>query len=160
MVFKSKAALSVMTMVAVGTLASFTPQADAAYRRGHSSECHNYYNNAGTSLYNGSSLSNYGTSTVGIYCPVATDGYLPHNAVATLNVHGYTPSGYYNQSRACVKNYDNTSNACGVAKTWGASESGVVGLDVSAWTSNPYDFPYIYSTISPGGRLYGFFMTN
>ncbi len=157
----SKLALGFSVLMAGGILLVSSSNADAAFRRAHSSECHSYYDNSGTNVYNGAYLSvSSAASTQGIYCPVATDGYLTHNSTVELNVHGFEASGQNNSSRACVKHYNSTGYACGITKSWGGGNAGVYGVDVNSWRAYGASFPYIYNSIAPGGILYGFYFRN
>jgi|GEM_PF-5332830 len=160
MSIKSNVIMALATAASAGTLLSYAPLADANFRRAHSSECHSYYDNLGTDLYNGAWIANYGDVARGVYCPVATDGYLSHNATTTLNVHGFEASGESNTSRACVKHYTNSGTACGVVKNWGASYGGASGVDITQWSNYGASFPYIYNVVDVGGRLYGFYLAN
>lgn len=156
----SRAVKLLATVLSAMSLIVLTIEANAAFRRAHSSYCHYYNDTAGASLYNGAYLRNSTDSAVGIYCPAPSDGYLTHSTVTEVNVHGYEASGESNLSRACVKHYTNTGYACGTNKYWGSASSGVNGLDVSTWTANAYSFPYIYNSIDTDGRLYGYFIAN
>lgn len=153
-------------MVAVGlcsflgvTMLTDSSSASAAYRRLHSSICHYYYDNAGTTLYNGAYLS-ASTNGRAIYCPAVSDSELPHASVTTLNVHGYSPSARSNYSRACNKAYNSSALSCGPIKYWSAGYTGVYGVDVGVWNANGAGMPMVLNYIAPNGRLYGFYMKN
>jgi hypothetical protein len=133
-------------------------EAEAAYRRVHSSVCHYWYDDAGSGLYNGAYLS-VGTTGRGIYCPAPSDSLLPHSSAIYLNVHGYAPSTS-NYSRACVKSYNSSAYTCGTAKYWPAGYGGVYGVSVSAWTGNAPGFPVVYNYLPPSAVLYGFYIAN
>lgn len=131
--------------------------ASAAYRRVHSSQCHYYYDDAGSSLYNGAWLATY-SSGRGIFCPAPSDSELPHSSTVTLNVHGYSPSATSVYSEACAKAYNTPALTCGPIKYWGAGYVGVYGVSVTAW-SDPAAMPYVYNFLPAGSQLYGFYMS-
>ncbi|HWO26764.1 MAG TPA: hypothetical protein VNO30_48880 [Kofleriaceae bacterium] len=131
--------------------------ASAAYRRVHSAQCHYFYDDAGTGLYNGAYLST--SVSRGIYCPAPSDSTLPHSSTTTLNVHGYSPSAFSAYSQACAKEYNTSAYSCGTAKYWAAGYGGVYGVSVSAW-ANGASMPVVYNYLPAGSTLYGFFMAN
>jgi hypothetical protein len=131
--------------------------ASAAYRRVHSSQCHYYYDNTGTGVYNGSRLTSYTTGR-GIYCPAPSDSELPHSSTVHLNVHGYTPTPSSTYSRACAKAYNTSAYTCGALKYWGTGYTGVYGVSVSAWAANGAAFPVVYTFLPASASLYGFYM--
>jgi hypothetical protein len=135
-----------------------TTTASAAYRRVHSSQCHYFYDDAGTDLYNGMWLATY-SSGRGIYCAVPSDSELPHASTVELNVHGYSPSATSAYSMACAKAYNASASSCGPLKYWASGYGGVYGVSLTSW----YDWasmPVVYSYLPAGSALYGFFMAN
>lgn len=54
--------------------------------------------------------------------------------------------------------YNNSSISCGTAKFWAAGYGGVYGVDVTSW-SDAGAMPFMYSWLSAGSELYGFFMS-
>lgn len=142
----------------MGTLCSLVglaaAPADAAIRRVHSSACHYYYDDAGTSIYNGPYLSISG-STRGIYCPAPSDSEVAHGSASYLMVDGYQSGGIANYTRACVKSYSGTSTSCGNTAAWGTNGTSVP--DLSSWTSNSTWYSYLYHNMKSGSRLHGFF---
>jgi len=137
-------------------------EAFAKDRRVSGSACHFVYDNAGSNLYVGAYVHNKSTTNNGyaIVCPAATDSYLSHSSVARLNIHGYEQSGESNYSRACVKHYNNSGNVCGVNRYWGGGYSGGANIDASKWRAHPYSFPYVFTNLDRGGRLYGMWYRN
>lgn len=149
-------------LAVVTSFASFLTSplvSEAAYRRAHSSVCHPDYDNYGPVINNGHTIHNKSTTPKWFFCPVVTDGYLPHNTVTRLNVHGYEPPGVSNKSRACVKDYNNSVIVCGPYKEWGPGYTGVNDVSVTEW-SDSLAFPYLVNELGAGGRLYGFFIAN
>lgn len=141
--------------------AGMPDKASANERRTHSSICHYYYDNAGTSLSNASSLYN-GTSSRSIYCPVISDSTIAHSNTLYLNVHGRNTVSGTSYSRACTKNAWNTASNCGTQKTWVSTTGGMVAesVDVSIWQAEFASFPYLYNYMQAGTYLYGFWMAN
>ena len=141
-----------ISIVSIGHIDS----ASAAYRRVHASQCHHYYDNAGTTLYNGSTLS-VNTTGRSIYCTAPSDSELPHAGTRTLNVHGYAPSVNSTYSMACAKAYNTAAYSCGPLKYWASGYAGVYGVSVTAW-ANGGSMPLVYNYLPAGAALYGFFM--
>jgi hypothetical protein len=133
--------------------------ASAAYRRVHSSQCHYFYDDAGSSVYNGAWLS-ASTTGRGIYCAAPSDSELPHAATVTLNVHGYSPSATGAYSEACAKAYNTAAYTCGTLKYWASGYGGVYGVSVSPWNADAAAMPMVYNYLPPGATLYGFYMAN
>ncbi len=129
----------------------------ASFRRVHSSQCHHFFDDAGTDLYNGVYLSS-AQVTHGVYCPVPSDSELPHSSTVTLNIHGYSPSPTSASSQTLAKAYNTNSITVGTLKYWGSGNSGVFNVDVSPW-SDGAAFPMIYNVLPGGSMLYGFYMS-
>ena len=139
-------------------LIGHTGAASAAYRRVHSSQCHYYYDDAGSEVYNGAWLASYSTGR-GIYCPAPSDSELPHSATTALNVHGFSPSASPAYSMACAKAYNTSAFSCGPLKYWAPGYDGVYGVSLTAWADGTA-MPVVYSFLPANASLYGFFMAN
>ena len=133
-------------------------EAAAAYRRVHSAECHYYYDDAGSTVYNGAYLV-MGATGRAVYCPAPSDSELPHASTTTLNVHGYSPAANSAYSETCAKQYNTAMLTCGGLSYWAAGYGGVYGVDVAAW-ADAAAMPMVYNFLPANAQLFGFYMAN
>ncbi|HEX3476214.1 MAG TPA: hypothetical protein VHT91_14410 [Kofleriaceae bacterium] len=161
--------MTIRTLVTIGVgtylgtiaLLGNADTASAAFRRVHSSQCHSQYDNAGTNLFNASSLAVSDPVGLGIYCPAPSDSELPHSATVTLNVHGHAPGPNTAYSEACTKAYNAPAITCDPFSYWAAGDGGAYGLTLMhSWQSDPAGMPFVYSWLPTGSALYGFYMAN
>jgi hypothetical protein len=146
----------------VGAIAGGTldgAEANAAHRRIHATACGARFDDE--SVYVGSYLSPSSLSTL-VYCPVPSNDTLPHSAVSTLNVHGYSSSSGEYSVQACAKSHDGASIGCGAFTSAGTGgyDSEAVGVDTSAWASNGAAFPYLYLMVPADAHFHGFYISN
>lgn len=134
-------------------------------RKIHSGECHTITDNEGVDIYKNSSFQN--RSDIfheSVYCNIPTDGSLHFYDLNRLNIQGYIPDNEYTTSKACYFNLETRTYSCGATKTWGEGYQGAPDVDVTVWKNhrnNIYKFvtmPYIYTSLAPGGRIYGYYI--
>jgi hypothetical protein len=138
--------------VLVGSVLVLPQGARAQYRQQSASFCLPVTATYQDVRSNTGAIGNGGTAAMRMACPIIDDGYLAKGNVvgAYVDVYDGTNSASVD-ARTCITYSYAPGGSCGPANSSSASGIGMntLWLDVSSWTSNPWDYGYILVNLPP-----------